>query len=682
MAFFDIAKPMAERGVPQIRIRPNSKAAFDKEWPQMATTDLQRLAELSAEIPNCNGASVAQARVGGFWFLEVDSPDVVKRIEEETGQQIPATFRVRSRPGRGHFYWKHTPASIAMGNLSQSYVRHGDFSVRADNQYVVSANSIHPHSQLPYTALREEDVIIECPDWLVFWLQSQRVEKKAAETEIKKDAHGLIEHGFIHGWLVSQAGRLRNIGLDIDTLETTLVKLAEENCAPPLDLAKVRQVARSFAKYEAGQSGDILFKQQEPVAVNVQEEVELPTFENEPYPVFPAYVMEGTSLYENFVKPVCDKNSRIAYFMWLPAMTILLNYIGPKIKIKRFGGLEPFRGSIYEVLIGRKGKTNKSSCINDAKNYFNYIGCLMQHSRDVKNADAKTLAFTIGSAEGLGIEMQKTNCRNALLSYDELSQLVSKIGIESSSLASGLLQMYEAAPFANGVKSGKESFSLQPDTYCTSLIAATTDSKFAELWSKLAGSDTGLDDRFMFILQPEILPEPKLKTYVNTIEGSMRTKVLIDKAIQQAEFAFEDSGHPGLLELNEIENRFAIRAEKWAVGIAIDLGLDIVDDECVARAVDIVKYEMAVKRYLKSYEATTREGEIQMSIRRVLEMARGRMGKRDLERKLNAGRHGTSLWKQAYKGLLLDGIFREEGAGTKADPIMLQLLRKRDVFDE
>ena len=173
-----------------------------------------------------------------------------------------------------------------------------------------------------------------------------------------------------------------------------------------------------------------------------------------------------------------------------------------------------------------------------------------------------------------------------------------------------------------------------------------------------------------------------MKTFVNTIEGSMRTKILIDRAIQQGEFSFEDCAHPGLMELNDLENRYAIRAEKWAVGIAIDLGLEIVDDECIARAVDIVKYEIAVKRYLKSYEATTREGEIQMSIRRTLEMARGRMGKRELERKLNAGRHGTSLWKQAYKGLIVDGVFREEGAGTRSDPVVLQLLRKRDVFDE
>lgn len=681
MNFLERAQYTASKGVPTIRVRPNAKAAMDNGWPQLATTDIEVLKKWNEETPTANCAAVAKAEIGGFWFLELDAAsEITERIQKETGKEIPATYRVRSRPNRGHLYWRHTAASIAAGNISQSFVRCGDWSARMDNAYVVGAYSLHPHSQQPYTPLREEP-IIECPDWLIAWLVSQKISTKAVSAGAPRDIFNLVPHGQIHGFLLSHAGRLRNIGLSADAIEVALLEIAHTQCVAPIDETKVKALAHSIEKYPIGQSGEIHFTQPAE-AVNVQEEVELPTFENEPYPSFPTYVMEGTSLYENFVKPVCDKNSRISYFMWLPAMTILLNYIGPKIKIKRFGGSEPFRGSIYEVLIGRKGKTNKSSCINDAKNYFNYMGCLMQHSRDVKNADAKTLAFTIGSAEGLGIEMQKTNCKNALLCYDELSQLVSKMGIESSSLASGLLQMYEAGPFANGVKSGKESFSLQPDTYCTSLIAATTDSKFAELWAKLAGSDTGLDDRFLFALQPEILPAPRLKTFVNTVEGSMKTKMLIDKAIQQAEFAFEDSNHPGLLELNEIENRFAIRAERWAVGIAVDLGLEIVDDECVGRAVDIVRYEMAVKRYLKSYEATTREGEIQMGIRRVLEMSRGRLGKRDLERKMNAGRFGTSLWKQAYKGLILDGIFREEGAGTRSDPIMLQLLRKRDVFDE
>ena len=680
MTFFDIAKQTAERGVPQIRIRPNSKAAFDKDWPSMATTDLGRLASLSAELPTCNSASVAQARLGGFLFLEVDSPEVVQRIQAETGKEIPATYRVRSRPGRGHFYWAHTPASIAAGNISQGHVKNGDWSLRADNQYVVSAGSIHPHSQLPYVALRDEP-IIPIPDWLVEWCLSQKVTPKPNQPKtVERDAHGLIPHGSIHTYMLTEAGRLRNLGLGEDAIYTALSELVHKNCQPPIDESRVKAMAKSICNFPEGTPALLL--NQKPDAATV-EEIEIPDFAQDPYPKFPHWVMEGTSLYEKFVKPVCAVNSRIDYFMWIPAMQILLNYVGPKVKIKTGFGPRHFRGSIYTVIIGRKGKTNKSSSVGDAMNYFNYCGVLSHASRDMKNAEGRVVTWTAGSPEGLGLSMQKTNCKNAVLFYDELSQLVSKASIDSSTLNSGLLTMYESGKFENSVKSTKETFSLDPDTYCTSVIACTTNKKFSELWSKLAGTDTGLDDRFMFLYQPDPLPEPKLQTFVNFADASLTTKKLIDKAVNQGEFGYEnDTPHPGLLKLVAIENRFANRAEKWALALAVDLGLDAIDDDCIDRAVAIVEYEIAVKKYLKSYEATTREGQLQQEIRRTLELNKGRILKRDLYRTLNADRHGTSLWTQSYVGLIKAGIIREEGTGKKGDPIYVQLLVKREEDDE
>ena len=91
---------------------------------------------------------------------------------------------------------------------------------------------------------------------------------------------------------------------------------------------------------------------------------------------------------------------------------------------------------------------------------------------------------------------------------------------------------------------------------------------------------------------------------------------------------------------------------------------------------------MAVKKYLKAYEATTREGQIQLDIRRTLEMNKGRLAERELERQLHASRHGTSLWSQALVGLMKANILRREGRGVAGDPAFIQLLRKRDILDE
>jgi hypothetical protein len=369
--------------------------------------------------------------------------------------------------------------------------------------------------------------------------------------------------------------------------------------------------------------------------------------------------------------------------MWLPALQLLLNYVGPKIKIKSFGGEFPFRGAIYLILIGQKGKAHKSASAEDAQSYFNYCGLLQQASKDTKSAEGKMLVVTAGSSEGLGLDMTRSNAKNGILYYDELSKLVAKAGIDSSALASDLLTMYESGKFSNSVKDSKAKYSLEPHTYCVSFIAATTDKKFPELWSRLAGSDTGLNDRFMFVLEPEFLPEAKLQQYVNTVANSPVTRRLIDKAInEQKVYEFEDRNHPDLIRLNKIDPRYAGRAERWAVGLAIDLGLPLVDAECVERACAIVDYEIAVKKYLKSYEAVTREGEIQLKVSRILEMNKGRMEKHKLEAKVDYRKYGLSIWKQSYLAMIGAGIIREEGAGTRSNPCFVQLLRKRDEDDE
>src|SRR5271157_1253424 len=680
MSFKDIAIPLVMRGIPVIPILPNSKKAFLPDWPTLASKDPIQIVEWDQLYPDYNGAAVATGKSDGVWFFEIDDNKVYDRVLKETGKEFPITYRVRSRPGRGHFYFRNTPASIAMGNLAQAYVKEADWSARTENAYVVAAGSLHPHTHEPYIVLGNEE-IAAAPDWFVQWCISQKVSPKASDAtqEIKKDARGLVPHGSIHNWMLHEAGVLRAKGLSEEPIRIALRELVEKNCAPPINWDEVDAMARSICNFPEGKPTDLSLTQ---AVVLSQSGEEPPKFLTEKHPVFPSWVMQGTSIYEKFVKPICDQNSRIDYFMWIPAMAMLLNYIGPRIKLKGPFGSEVFHGSIYAVLIGQKGKSNKSSSVHDAMNYFNYCGCLAHASRDIKNAEGRTLVWTAGSPEGLGLDMQRTGCRNAILYYDELSQLVNKAGIDGSNLNSTLLLMYEAQKFSNSVKSTKEAYSIDPDTYCASLITCTTDKKFTELWSRLAGSDTGLDDRFFFVYQPPTLPAPRLKTYVNTVSGSIDTKRFIDKALAQTEYAIADPNDPKLQALVAIENRYADRAIRWAVGFAIDRGLEVIDEDCIERACALVQYERDVKKYVKCYESLTREGQIQQEIRRQLEMKEGRMERRELERVLHAERWGTSLWMQSYAGLVKYQIIREEGSGVKNDPVVAVVMRARDLMEE
>src|SRR5271168_4279689 len=165
MSFLDIAKPLIAMGVPVTPVRPGTKAAFLKDFPTTASTDLKQIEQWNVMYSDCGVACVSRPEAGGVWFFEVDSADVLPRLTRDTGQTIPDTFRVRSRPGRGHYYFRHTAASMQMGNISQTYVVGQDWSVRTNREYVVGPGSIHPDTLKPYEALDWSVPIAEAPQW-------------------------------------------------------------------------------------------------------------------------------------------------------------------------------------------------------------------------------------------------------------------------------------------------------------------------------------------------------------------------------------------------------------------------------------------------------------------------------------------------------------------------------------
>ena len=681
MSFFDVAQPMAERGVPQVRLRPRSKIAIDSDWPSLATTDLAVLSRWNSETLDANAASVAKAEIGGFWFWEVDKPEAVQRMEAETGQSLGNVFRVRSSPGRGHHYFAQSPASIAMGNIAQNFVKGGDWSARVSNQYVVSPGSLHVRTGLPYEIVTD-CLISEAPNWLILWLISQKTENKTLPVDTTVFLP--ILEGKRNGALASIAGKWRYDGLDPESIESGLLKTNQERCIPPLPDSEVKTIAASISRYQIGARGlTIVGSSQLPASAVMKpdEQSNDPViFTPLPYPKFPSWVFHNTSIYEGLVKPWCDVNTRYPEFMFMPAMTVLLNYVGTRVHIRDSRNIIP---SLFMVLIGRKGKVIKSSSVKDAIRYFQQAGLTAHGSSGMTNADAKSTVWTVGSPEAFGLRMSRTNCKNGILYYDELSTLTNKASIDSSNLVGGLLTLYESQKFQNEVKSAKDSFSLEPDSYCASLIACCTDKNFLKHWGRLAGNSSGLNDRFFFLLQPEKLKDTERMIYVDTDMNAKNTRKLIDKAIAQDIYPFTDirglqTGIKGL----GLENRAAIRVEKFALGFAIDLGYDEIDQECVERALALAKYEKEVKKYLMPFEASTKEGGIQMEILHVLAKHNCRMVRRDLDREMHAVRYGTFVWNAAYKGLLSAGYIREEGGGTKGEPIHTILLRALDEEDD
>ena len=300
--FEERALPMIALGIPVIPLRTNDKKAFLDEWQQLATTDLAQIALWGKQYPNANCGCVGQAKIGGFVFFEVDSREVRQRILAETGNDIMGlqTLKVRSRTGRGHLYFKQTEKTISVGNITQAYVKHGDWSFRGNNAYVLSAKSIHPVTLQPYEVL-DDLPIIDCPDWLVDWLLSQKTTKSSENpnAEPERNAQGQIPQGSIHGWMLRQAGSLRQMGLDKDMIHSVLKDIVEKNCQGPIDWKKVEAMATSICRYSAGTPAvDILAGMQAPVEVEGDRlSLDLTTDEAEgSIPAFDPSVIKGVYL--------------------------------------------------------------------------------------------------------------------------------------------------------------------------------------------------------------------------------------------------------------------------------------------------------------------------------------------------------------------------------------------------
>jgi hypothetical protein len=660
--------------IPITVVLPGQKRAFLPKWQDSATTDLKQIDAWAQQYPDHNYGCVAKAQIGGFWMFETDAPEVWDRIKTETGHDYPQTFMVKSRKGRGHLYFAQNANSISMGNISQAEIPCGDWSARVHNEYCVGPGSRRDDTGTTYDVVNNVPPV-EAPSWLIDWCKSQRVEKKPLERQDSPTPATLIPHGKIHGFMIQQAGRLRSMGLSGDALKVALLDIVHKWCQPPIDNSKVEQVARSFEneKYEPENVPGGLILDIKPDVAPVIEQDEIKII---PYPKFPHWIMEDTSIYRNLVKPVCDVNSRYPEFMFVPSLALLLNFLGNKLKVE----MRSDRGGIFMALIGTKGQTIKSSSVEDVMAYFHHIGCLAHYSNETKTAEGRSLVWTIGSTEGFGKQMQDTNCVNGVLFFDEFKLLADKAGIESSSMKSHLLSLYEQGKFQNSTKDKSKQFSLAPNSYTATLIACTTPKNFHDLWSTFAYGAEGMDDRFFFLLEPEHLQELTPQVTVDTTINSAQTKILIEKAIAKQTIRMTlDAAQLLKDSIKSLGNRPSQRAEKWARAIAVDMGLDEITADAVRRGIALAEYELAVKKYLDVRGANSKLAAAQIKLCQILQRQPGGHmpfnGKKGLYAAMGGDNYDTKTWWSIYGGLQQAGRIRVDGKGTKEDPQIVVLLR-------
>lgn len=654
MGYKDIAMPLAARCIPTIPLRPRTKECVLKNWQEIATIDLVQIEKWDQEYPDANCACVAQAKLGGFWYFEVDNKDVITRIEFETGHKIPATYTVRSSPGRGHIYFKQSAASIAMGNRQAKDGGKESWSARVDNRYVVAPNSIHP-SGFIYETKSTFD-IIEAPEWLINWLTSQKEDRPNTQ-----EITGPVVEGNRNNYLTSYAGGLRAKGISAEDLEGILLRRNHESCNPPLPDDEVRTIAHSIGRYAPGPITGVVLMNGVPAGTKIsesepveQKKIFIDTSLGATRPRFPYWVITGTTIGTGLVDPVVNTSSKHAEFLFLPAVQIMMNYLAGNVRI----AFQEAKLNMFVGLISPYGQYFKSSSCSLAREYFKLVGVSNTYTRATKNAEGRVLIIQAGSAEGFGKSVAGVNGKKAILYNDELGKFAAKAGIESASFAQDVLSWYESDEFGNNIKSSKDSYSFEAGTYCFGWQWCTTDRGFNRHWPKLAGISSGLEDRMFFVISPE-KPKPAAGFHDPVFtEASVETRKAIDEAITKGVYEFE---------CKEEAQKYADGLDPRAMGLyyklalyfAIDLKKGEIDAECLERAKAMVLYRNQAAAFLAPIEADNQAGRLQKEIVRELRQNGGRMKYRELCRALDYTRYGMDMWTQSYKSIAREGIIVE-----------------------
>ena len=114
--YLSIATAALERGFKVTPVSPAEKRGVLPRWNRHPSTKVSEIIQHAKDYPNYNVGVVGRRGIGNDMFLDIDADGVLEQIERETGQTMPLTFTVASRPQsapwKRHYYFKQTAYSV------------------------------------------------------------------------------------------------------------------------------------------------------------------------------------------------------------------------------------------------------------------------------------------------------------------------------------------------------------------------------------------------------------------------------------------------------------------------------------------------------------------------------------------------------------------------------------------
>ena len=327
-------------------------------------------------------------------------------------------------------------------------------------------------------------------------------------------------------------------------------------------------------------------------------------------------------------------------------LTVLGEILADRIRLDSELKTQP---RLYTVLIGESAWTRKSEAIQQTVEFF----------RDGELLDDVGVCFGVGSAEGLAMQMAKTDGqRKTIMVLDELQTFVSKARIESSVLLQVVNSLFEK----NFYSSRTKATDIKIEDGCLAILAASTaetySGMFTDQFIRIGFINrlwvvAGEPDKFYPI--PERIENMARMALLDNVKHALRhiesgyVLGFSKEAVEEYTKWYMDNRNES--NRSEVSRRLDTYALRLMMIMAVNEGLGEIDKELVQRIIALVEWEKKVRVIHDPIDAESIVGKIEGLIRKELQR-NGAMRERALKRAIHYNRYGLYFYAQAMHNLI------------------------------
>jgi len=361
------------------------------------------------------------------------------------------------------------------------------------------------------------------------------------------------------------------------------------------------------------------------------------------FPQFPSEVIKG--LAKDFVDLYRGKREVPDELFWAAFVTYFGSLISPYVRLEAFDASEP---RLYTAIIGRSGKTKKSTAQNLARDFISKL-----HG---SSEDQIRIIEGFGSAEGIVTLLQALPAgRPAILHLDEINVLAQKTGMDGSVGISLLNKLFEDHHYEQPIRDKNPRIT----SAHLSLVGASTLEDYQKAWSG-KHKDTGFLSRIMVIAaEPSSLriaipkpPDPesyrelqmRVKDCYAAMKGNPKAFNIDPEALELWQ-GFYDTFRDG-----EEWNRIDAYAFRFMTLQAALTGQSSITSEIMRDVISISKYEVASRMQVSPVIAENQLAMVEQIIRKHIPLGET-VSRRELQRRMNADRYGIKNFHSALGNL-------------------------------